>query len=446
MAAVLSSSTERDRSRSTAVAVAALVVALLACLLAGLVRPAQADEDGLFPLAVGDRVTVNVFGQPDLSGDYVIDGAGFLDMPLIGRLSVADLKPREAARRIRAALTNGYVRDASVSLRLTELKPIYVLGEIRAPGSYPFRHGLNVLGAVALAGGHRITGQPLGPLRADYLVAEERLRLLEVSQQALEAKRIRLEAQRDAKARLDFPEAWRTPRNGFDPSGLIAGEQEIFALQMAAQAGEIEMLRKQVARLEAEGRALAEQTKLEMIHVNLTQSQVEQFSKLAEAGHARRPVLVERQREEARARANLARIRAEVARNEVSLGELALRLGEVESNFQRRVVTELQETRQRLLETERSLPTAREIRDGRLRQLVAAGASPDGAAGWEMTIMRSRGPTMTVIQAGEGTLLQPGDIVRIAPSANVSRGAAGGAAAAGPEQAGQGQTFAATAR
>ena len=168
-----------------------LVLFPLGAAAAGPAERAQPISPQEETLSVGDKVTVSVFGQADLSGDFVLDGTGSVQMPLIGRIAIAGLTPQQAENRIRDGLTDGYLRDAVVSLRIAELKPGYIMGEVRTPGSYPFRHGLNVLGAVALAGGYRTADQSLSVLKSELLLAEDRLRGLDTTLQMLTARRVR---------------------------------------------------------------------------------------------------------------------------------------------------------------------------------------------------------------------------------------------------------------
>jgi polysaccharide export outer membrane protein len=389
-----------------------LVVGLWSLWVQGAIA-AGANERGVGEtLTIGDKVTVSVFGQADLSGDFVLDGTGSVQMPLVGRIPIAGLTPPEAEARIRAGLADGYLRDAVVSLRIAELKPVYIMGEVRSPGSYPFRHGLNVLGAVALAGGYRVGDQSLSILKSEFLLADERVRLLDVSLQLLTARRIRLEAERDGLKQLPQDRMDRSPGS----AQLVAGEREIFDFQRRSRDGERELLSQQVARLESERTALTEQAALAEQQVGLTREQTVEYGKLAATGHGLRTVQVEREREYARTRSDFAKIRADLAKNETALGELTLRLREADNAFTRRVVLELQETRQKILEVERSAPIAREIYESRRRRLVSNEGS-GAAADWDIRIMRQSGLQPTTIPASFETTLQPGDIVQITPKA-----------------------------
>jgi polysaccharide export outer membrane protein len=212
---------------------------------------------------------------------------------------------------------------------------------------------------------------------------------------------------------------------------ILAGEQEILDFQRRAREGERDLLSQQIARLASEKAALTEQAGLAERQVELTREQSSEYNKLATTGHGLRTVQVERERDYARTRAEAARLRAELAKNETALGELTLRLRELDTTYMRRVVLELQETRQKILEIERSLPTAREIAESRRRRLVASEGS-GAAADWDIRITRQAGLTPVTIQAKFETTLQPGDIVQVAPKARSIEGAVPGDAARTP--------------
>ncbi|MGE7470198.1 polysaccharide biosynthesis/export family protein [Bosea sp. NPDC003192] len=392
------------------------VLALIACVLVLIATASAAEREAADTLSIGDKVTISVFGQTDLSGDFVLDGSGAVNMPLAGRIRIAGLSAPEAEARIRSALMDGYLRDAVVSLRVAELKPVYIMGEVRSPGTYPFRHGLNVLGAVALAGGYRVGDESLAVLKSELLLADEREQLLNASLQTLMARRMRLEAERDGVKQL-VPDARIS-----GSAQILAGEQEILDFQRRAREGERDLLSQQVARLQSEKAALTEQARLVERQVELTREQSSEYNKLATTGHGLRTVQVERERDYARTQGEAARLRAELAKSETALGELMLRLRELDTTYMRRVVLELQETRQKILEVERSLPTAREIAESRRRRVVASQGS-SVAADWDIQITRQAGLTPVTLQAKFETPLQPGDIVQIAPKARSIEGA-----------------------
>ena len=123
----------------------------LICLL--LLFPLIALGSDSHQLGAGDKLKITIFDEPDLSGEFELDGAGGVALPLIGQMQALDLSPRELEKRIEAKLLDGYLLRPRVSIEVLSYRPFYIMGEVNQPGSYPYRAGLNVLNAAALAGG-----------------------------------------------------------------------------------------------------------------------------------------------------------------------------------------------------------------------------------------------------------------------------------------------------
>ena len=56
-------------------------------------------------------------------------------------------------REITAKLRNGYIREPSVAVEIEAYRPFFILGEVAAPGQYPYVPNMSVESAVAIAGG-----------------------------------------------------------------------------------------------------------------------------------------------------------------------------------------------------------------------------------------------------------------------------------------------------
>ena len=104
-------------------------------------------------LTHGDRVRVIVFGEEELSGEFELDATGVFAMPLVGAVNALGMDARALEDKVAGILRDGYLRDPRVSIEIVSLRPIYVLGEVNNPGSYPYRAGLSILNAAAMAGG-----------------------------------------------------------------------------------------------------------------------------------------------------------------------------------------------------------------------------------------------------------------------------------------------------
>jgi protein involved in polysaccharide export with SLBB domain len=108
---------------------------------------------GEYRLGTGDKVRVVVFNEPALSGEFQVDDSGTISLPLVGQIKGGGMTPRELERQLTTKLKGGYVRDPKVSIEVSNYRPFYVIGEIEKPGEYPYRNGLSILAAGAIAGG-----------------------------------------------------------------------------------------------------------------------------------------------------------------------------------------------------------------------------------------------------------------------------------------------------
>ena len=102
-----------------------------------------------------DRVSVEVFGLPDLSRQVQVDANGYVSLPLVGAVQVSGRTPQELevlfAERFRA----GHVRNPQVIVNITESvsQTVTIDGEVHTPGLYPVVGQMTLMRAVARAQG-----------------------------------------------------------------------------------------------------------------------------------------------------------------------------------------------------------------------------------------------------------------------------------------------------
>ena len=122
-----------------------------------------AEEAAAIPddyrLAAGDQLRVSVYGHDDLSGEFEVDGKGQLSLPLIQDIDAANKTLNELEADITDALQPDYLKNPRVSVEILSYRPFYIVGEVNAPGSYPFVSGMTVINGVALAGGFTYRAQ-----------------------------------------------------------------------------------------------------------------------------------------------------------------------------------------------------------------------------------------------------------------------------------------------
>ena len=158
-----------DIVRRPAVASVALGVALLTAGCADTrggsipydVQLAKPDEPRFqalpqdYKIAPMDVVTIKVFKADDLSGDYSVDLAGHISMPLVGEVEAANLTTAELDQKLSDVLGKKYFEhpDVSVAIKSSTAHVVTVDGAVNQSGQYPVSGPLTLIQAVALAHG-----------------------------------------------------------------------------------------------------------------------------------------------------------------------------------------------------------------------------------------------------------------------------------------------------
>jgi len=113
---------------------------------------ASADA-GDYRLGGADKIRITVFNEPTLSGEFAVGADGSLSLPLIGSVPAVGKTSSEIAALIQKDLADGYLREPRVAAEVTTYRPFFILGEVKAPGQYPYGNALTVYNAIATAQG-----------------------------------------------------------------------------------------------------------------------------------------------------------------------------------------------------------------------------------------------------------------------------------------------------
>ena len=102
-------------------------------------------------LRSGDLLRLTVYREKDLSGEYLIDSRGVVQIPGVGNVRVAGFDPTQVHDRLVAAMRErGFERP---EIAVQPLVRVQVLGEIRNPALYPVEPGTRLLQLLTIAGG-----------------------------------------------------------------------------------------------------------------------------------------------------------------------------------------------------------------------------------------------------------------------------------------------------
>ena len=129
-----------------------LLLAACASSLSSL-PPLPESREGPYTLGAGDRLRLQVFGQEELSQEYLVSDSGTITLPLIGSVEAEGHTLPDFENEVEIQLRDGILVDPNVTAEIIAYRPFYILGETRAPGQYPYVPRMTVLTAVSMSGG-----------------------------------------------------------------------------------------------------------------------------------------------------------------------------------------------------------------------------------------------------------------------------------------------------
>ncbi len=112
-----------------------------------------AESSENYRLGQGDRISIQVFDEPDLTINTQVGAKGSINYSYLGDMQVENKTAEELEKDIVRLLEDGYLVNPSVNVSIVEYRPFFINGEVRRPGSYPYQPGLTLDKAIALAGG-----------------------------------------------------------------------------------------------------------------------------------------------------------------------------------------------------------------------------------------------------------------------------------------------------
>src|ERR1700687_6034452 len=144
---------------------------------------AQAPAVTDYVVGPQDILTITSYDQADLSGKFSVEADGTFTYPLIGRFRAGGLTLRQVETGLKKQLKDdGYFRNPQITVAVETYKSqkIFVVGEVRLPGSYPLSGDMNLVEALARAGstlptasGEAVIVHPAGHVSGPVLPTQE---------------------------------------------------------------------------------------------------------------------------------------------------------------------------------------------------------------------------------------------------------------------------------
>jgi polysaccharide export outer membrane protein len=108
-----------------------------------------------YKIAPMDKLTIKVFKMEDLTGDYDVDLAGNISLPLVGQIQAANLTTAQLDDQLTQKLGDKYLEhpDVSVAIKSSTAHVVTVDGAVKDGGSFPVAGPTSLIRAIAMAKG-----------------------------------------------------------------------------------------------------------------------------------------------------------------------------------------------------------------------------------------------------------------------------------------------------
>lgn len=109
----------------------------------------------IYNLGAGDKIRIIVFGEEELSGEFEVSNNGSISLPYIREVKAegVDIKTLEYMIEKRYK-QEAILKNPKVSIEVLEYRPFYIHGEVTKAGEFPYKAGMDIRNAVALAEGY----------------------------------------------------------------------------------------------------------------------------------------------------------------------------------------------------------------------------------------------------------------------------------------------------
>jgi polysaccharide export outer membrane protein len=114
-------------------------------------------SDSGYRVGAGDQLRISTYMETDLTNSFTVLPNGKLAFPLTGEVEVAGMTTEEIRQMLEQRLSEGgMVKAPRLAVNIAVFRPIYILGEVAKPGSYPYEADMTLQRAVAVAGGYTV--------------------------------------------------------------------------------------------------------------------------------------------------------------------------------------------------------------------------------------------------------------------------------------------------
>jgi protein involved in polysaccharide export with SLBB domain len=383
--------------------------------IAMLVAVATDTRSEVYQLQPGDVVNFDFLDDALLPVLLTVDADGAAQFPLVGGVEIGGLSVNQALEKLRTEYKNRQILvDPKIALNIATYKPVFVLGEVKNPGSFPFYPGLTVEQAVGLAGGTLTAASSA----ADKIMARARLRgvmdgaEVEIVHEAIYAAR--LVAQLRGAETIDLQDAPESARPYLQRTSLksvLEIEEKILKTDLITTQAQIQILTQGIAETEAGLKILAQLETEQKGVVEMNERDLERVTALRKRELNTETEIARVKNTTSNEKTQLLEIYAETSRSRRELGNLKLELAKLQADREKDILLKLQERETAIKKLESTRQSAEE--QFYLIASVAADERNRDQISFTYEVRRPKSGVNTVIDGAPFTELLPGDVVAV---------------------------------
>ncbi|AIJ56639.1 hypothetical protein C086_02454 [Brucella abortus F6/05-3] len=372
-----------------------------------------AADGNIYRVGANDVLQVTVYGQPALTGLYPVDVDGNIGYPVVGNISVQGLTTLQISEKIASSLSQ-HIPGLTVTATINQYAPVFVMGDVKAPGKYEFRPGMVALELMALGGGAGKGEAPSVTAGMQLISAQQEYADLQMQITAQTIRRARFEAELKG---TDF--TYAVPEQTAANKDMVAltrhmveGERTLFDMRRNNLAAERRALEAQAASYGDEITTLQQSIKLHDTEIQLLQENVNSSKSLVDRGLAAKSSLRDMERDLSSTRRDaleLASFLARARQNQLAVEQRIANLDETRRN----------EAASSLQEIDLNMARMQRRSNSQLEAMAEIAKSSGQISSADMrrklifTISRNVNGAYQEIAANERTEIKPGDILRI---------------------------------
>jgi polysaccharide biosynthesis/export protein ExoF len=389
------------------------VTALLAIALLAMAVPALAGQI-VYNLSAGDAVTFDILDDTDPPITLTIDDSGHAQFPIIGAVEIAGHSLPDAIIAVRKEYQDRQIYlDPKFSLFVSTFRPIFVLGQVRNPGSFPFSFGLTVEKAVGLAGGPPILTNDVASaiiaqakLQGDVEAAEG-----EIVHEAVYAARLVAELNgRDEIDLADAPEAAGKILKDAPVEAVVEIEKRILKTEQTNFNNQVTILTQGVAEAKKGLQLLDDLAQQQEVVLKTISKDLERISTLRKSGLNTENEVSQGERNESSEKARLIEIYGEMSRSRREFGSLELDLAKLKADRERDLLKQLQDRQfaiEKLLKDRSSAQQQLYL----MASVVIDAKKQTLSRTYAYELRRTSNGTTSTVPATGLTELEPGDVI-----------------------------------